>query len=416
MLPRLAPSRPPAPKSRASARASCAARPDRARGGAWRSATAARGEPAGVVRRGADVEHPPLRRVALLRPPGGATGPARRRWSRRSRRATQPGPSPPGGRSAAGGGRRGRAPAGGGGGGAEASTALWPRLRARSTSGSAAPRTSSRLARPDLRAGAGGPSRSSALSPRRISADSSERGELLSPPPGDGLEPQPEGLGVPGLLEQGRLQRLLGREVGRLGVVRQVGPGGGDAGPATGRGSAWRLPGREARLQPLGELRLGRRLLLRAGDGLAATRWRSAGSGRTRRYQSAAEITAATTSSAEQHPDAAPVLRLGHGPEGAPRPGRRRRARGHIHRVQVDGDGRRRQGRRRGRGRWARPAERRGGARPAGPADSAREVVGVDQLAAAGRAGLTCRSGGAARGGRTGSGRGVALMRRRAGG
>ncbi len=80
-----------------------------------------------------------------------------------------------------------------------------PRLRARSTSGPL-PRTSRRLARPDLE--------------RRLTAELLERalaqpdqrgqlggGELLSPPPGDGLEPQPERLDVPGLLEQRRLQR-----------------------------------------------------------------------------------------------------------------------------------------------------------------------------------------------------------------
>ncbi len=57
------------------------------------------------------------------------------------------------------------------------------------------------------------------------------------------------------------------------------------------------------------------------------------------------------------------------------------------------------------------PAKRGGGARPAGAADPAREVVGVDQLAAARRTRLPRRGG---RGGHRGGGAG--LPRRRAGG
>ena len=221
----------------------------------------------GVVRGGADVEHPPLRRITLLhlleQREGQRGGGGRVRLGE-----DEPRPRPPGrpAEQAAGPARPWR-PREAEAADAEASTAACPRLRARSTSGPL-PRTSRRLARPDLER------RLTAQLLERALAQTDQRGqlgggELLSPPAGDGLEPQPERLGVPALLEQRGLQRLLGREVGRLGVLRQIGPGRGEQVRHRAR-LGWRLPRREPGLQPLGELRLGGRLLLRAGDDLAA--------------------------------------------------------------------------------------------------------------------------------------------------
>ena len=74
---------------------------------------------------------------------------------------------------------------------------------------------------------------------------------------GEGLHPQSEGVGVPGLLDERRLQGVLCREVRGLGVLRQVGLSRGDE-VGHGAGLGGRLPGGEPRLQPVRETDLGR--------------------------------------------------------------------------------------------------------------------------------------------------------------
>ena len=206
-----------------------------------------------------------------------------------------------------------------------------------------------------------------------------------------------------GLLEERELQRLLGGELGGLGVLRQ---------PHQGRVEQLRRPGgarrapstrRAAPRSPSGSFDWAGAFFF--GRGMdSATRLR------IRRIRPHPEVPerggdrCRHPQQPEQHPDPSPALRLGHGAELAART--RPAAWGCAGRPPPC-PGRwgwaRRQGRDPARGGGGAPSERRGGARPAGATDAAGEVVGVDQLAAAGRAGLERGSrGGRHRGGGAG--------------